>query len=366
MEESLKKTPEKTEVNFMKKALPIIFIVLFVLALAGLIAMYFAMVNPLQSKYKTLKKNFEEETTECNRSLEASASKIAELKQKVKLKDEKVGEKDKLITDLSLRVEELEEKKGSIEEEKAKLQNEKIKLEKEKLDLEQQTEALESARLKLLTSVESSEEEKQKLQQELQRKEEELEKLKNLNNDLAKRFETEIEAGDITVTKVGDRLILEVSNKILFESGSADLNEEGKKVLNKVADVIKDVDNKFIQIGGHTDNTPMKGELTNWDLASSRALNVLKLLQEEDVPPENMYAASFGEYQPKSDNSTSVGRGLNRRIDIQIIPKPLTYEEAQEISEKISGEDAEGEDDTTNDEADDTTTEEEEDTTGNE
>lgn len=307
----------------MNKGIGILFIILFILALLGIGAFYLFLFNPTVEELSSIKKQYEEQLKES----EALNTELTELKRQIEIFNKKIGEKEADITKLTAKIRELSDITGD-------LTNEKRKLEEEKSDLETQKEQLESARKKLLSSIETSEEEKLKLKEELEKKEKELQQLRNISNDLAKRFETEIQEGDINITRIGDRLILEVSNKVLFEIGSAEINSEGKQVIKKVAEVLQELDasNKFIQIGGHTDNTPMKGDTTNWELSSARAVNVLKLLQSEGVDPTSLYAASFGEYQPKADNSTEEGKALNRRIDIQILPKPISKEEAKDIS----------------------------------
>ncbi|MFW5800369.1 MAG: OmpA family protein [Spirochaetota bacterium] len=321
MEEKEKNTNHINNANKKinkSKILAPIFFVLFLLALGGLIAVYFFLYNPTASELASLKAKYEEKVTQYNELISTNS----ELNQKLDRANKKIGEKEADITKLTSKITELDDLVGNLDEEK-------IKLEYEKEDLETQKEQLESARNKLLTSIESTEEEKLNLAEELKKQREEIERLRNINDDLAKKFEEEIQKGDITISRVGEKLSLEVSNKILFEIGSAKVNKEGETVLKKVAEVLKDIDDKFIQIAGHTDNIPISGNVTNWELASARAINVVKLLQNEGVNPENMYAASFGEYHPKVDNTTEEGRALNRRIDIELLPKPETQEETE-------------------------------------
>lgn len=329
------------------KGLTVLFIMLFILALVGLGAGYFLLYNPTVSELTSLKSSHEDQTTKLN----TASAKVSDYQQKLALASKKIDENELDISKLNTQVKKLNDMVGDLD-------NKKRELLIEKKDLETQKQQLESARKKLLSSIESSEEERLRLEEELKRQQEELEKLRAINNDLAKRFETEVQTGDIIITRIGDRLVLEVSNKILFEVGSAEINEEGKTVLKKVAEVIKNLDDKLIQIAGHTDNTPISGSVTNWELASARAVNVVKLLQSGGVSPTNMYAASFGEYEPRADNSTAEGRALNRRIDIQIIPKPLSLEEAKKMAND-EDENTSDEDENTSGEDENTTNEDE-------
>ncbi|HFE44300.1 MAG TPA: cell envelope biogenesis protein OmpA [Nannocystis exedens] len=85
--------------------------------------------------------------------------------------------------------------------------------------------------------------------------------------------------------------------------------------LAKIAD-------KEFQIEGHTDNVPIYNEKfhSNWELASARALVVLKTLRDAGLAEEQLSAASYGEFKPAADNTSEEGRAKNRRIEISIVP----------------------------------------------
>jgi chemotaxis protein MotB len=68
-------------------------------------------------------------------------------------------------------------------------------------------------------------------------------------------------------------------------------------------------------------------------ISKCKSCKCTQILQKDGVKPENMYAAAFGEYHPKADNNTAEGRALNRRIDIQILPKPLSLEETKKLAD---------------------------------
>ena len=58
----------------------------------------------------------------------------------------------------------------------------------------------------------------------------------------------------------------------------------------------------------------------NWELAAMRAVRVVRLLRKVGVPGKNISAAAFAEFQPTSTNRTRMGRRLNRRIEITLLP----------------------------------------------
>jgi chemotaxis protein MotB len=47
-----------------------------------------------------------------------------------------------------------------------------------------------------------------------------------------------------------------------------------------------------------------------------RAVNILRYLQQNGIPPGRLAAIGFAEYRPAADNGTPEGRQKNRRIEI--------------------------------------------------
>jgi chemotaxis protein MotB len=123
------------------------------------------------------------------------------------------------------------------------------------------------------------------------------------------------------------RLVLQLSDQILFNSGSAVVNGEGVAVLRKVGNIIKARSADLqVQIAGHTDNVPVSartGALTNnWALSAARAVNVVRLLQQDvGIDATRMSALGYGEHRPVAPNDTASGRASNRRIEIVLVPQ---------------------------------------------
>ena len=115
-----------------------------------------------------------------------------------------------------------------------------------------------------------------------------------------------------------------MKDKILFSSGSVKINPEGVAALKKVAEALKDVEGKIIRVEGHTDNVPTdpKGPFpSNWELSTTRALAVVKLLQDSGLTGERLSAVGYGEFHPIATNKSVAGRSLNRRIEIVLAPQ---------------------------------------------
>ena len=57
---------------------------------------------------------------------------------------------------------------------------------------------------------------------------------------------------------------------------------------------------------------------SNWYLSSARAIEVVEYLIEAGVPPENLLAAGFGEFQPIDTGDTDEAYARNRRIEFKL------------------------------------------------
>lgn len=112
---------------------------------------------------------------------------------------------------------------------------------------------------------------------------------------------------------------IRIPGVILFDESDNKLKDDEKtfKLLDKMIEVINKLP-YYVTIEGHTDNKPISSNKfdSNWELASGRAMTVLKYLQSKGVEPKRMAAVSYGEFQPYTDNETLKGRKLNRRIEI--------------------------------------------------
>ena len=102
----------------------------------------------------------------------------------------------------------------------------------------------------------------------------------------------EIAKGDIQLSQSGGKLRVDLVDKILFDSGEAVISKRGEGVLARVGAVLATMDDKQIQVSGHTDSNPISEKLaaqfpTNWELSVTRAVNVVRFLEEKaNVPAE--------------------------------------------------------------------------------
>ena len=174
-------------------------------------------------------------------------------------------------------------------------------------------------------------EERQQLQELALLKEKEIEALQTeaeTYNKMTEILKEQIEAKNIEIKQVKERLTVKIVNKIVFASGRATINAEGQKVLDTVGEFLKqNLEDRQIQVGGHTDAVPIGSEFqekypTNWELSTARAVNVVRYLQKAaDIRASKLSAVGYGEFQPVASNDTPEGRALNRRIEIVLIPE---------------------------------------------
>ena len=125
-------------------------------------------------------------------------------------------------------------------------------------------------------------------------------------------------------------LTLSFDDNILFDSGKADIQLAYKKNLLEICDILKTFTNDVV-VEGHTDNVPIHTSQfsSNWELASTRAINVVHFfIDEGGLPASKLSAISYGEYRPIASNDTPEGRAKNRRIDIVLLSSTF-YEENQ-------------------------------------
>jgi chemotaxis protein MotB len=192
---------------------------------------------------------------------------------------------------------------------------------------------------------------KEDLSKQVEAKSGELAQLKGTYDKLEEKMKDEIAKGDISLSQDGGHLRVGLVDKILFESGEAAISKRGEEVLAKVGAVLATIDDKQIQVSGHTDKTPISEKLapqfpSNWELSAARATNVVRFLSEKaGVPPQRLVASGYAEYHPIANNKTAAGRARNRRIEIlltpSLAPKAIDKVKLTAVAEKTKSADPE-------------------------
>lgn len=136
-----------------------------------------------------------------------------------------------------------------------------------------------------------------------------------------------VEQRQLIITRHSFGVEIELRTDILFPSGSATLSDSARTVLQQLADTLKPLPYPM-RVEGHTDNRPISTlEFpSNWELSAARAASVVHLFMERGIDPARMAVIGLGEYHPKEDNNTEVGRNVNRRVVIVILSNGQTAE----------------------------------------
>jgi len=130
--------------------------------------------------------------------------------------------------------------------------------------------------------------------------------------------------GAIKMQMLADGLHLILPHDVLFASGTTTLSDEGHELIEEL---VQEINQQPYQIAvlGFTDNVPVGPKLaerypSNWELAGARAASVVRVMEEEGIPANQLVAVSRGETEPIASNDTAEGRSENRRIDVRLRP----------------------------------------------
>jgi chemotaxis protein MotB len=247
-----------------------------------------------------------------------SKGKYKALDQKYKDATATIKKRDARIKSLEEEIRDREDEIANLKEEKATLQAELAAAKEQRTKLEGELASVVKDRAKLKESTAAL---KKALAQAAEREDQAKARLNQLRVLLA-RFKKLIDAGKLKVKIANGRMILELPSDVLFASGRAKLNDEGDAAIRDVAKVLATFRDRQFQIEGHTDNVPIKTSRfpSNWDLASARAITVVKTMVDAGVQPATVSAAGYGEYRPAYTNESDEGRAGNRRIEIVLVP----------------------------------------------
>ena len=128
-------------------------------------------------------------------------------------------------------------------------------------ELTQKVEALEAEKTALAAEKTALAADKAELSKDVAAKAGELAQLKGTYDKLEEKMKDEIAKGDISLSQDGGKLRVGLVDKILFDSGEAQISKRGEGVLGRVGAVLAAIDDKQIQVSGHTDKTPISEKL---------------------------------------------------------------------------------------------------------
>ena len=138
----------------------------------------------------------------------------------------------------------------------------------------------------------------------------------------------QIQGAQVEAINEGEAIKVTFESGILFATNSSSLNQASKNSLTMFASSLKANPDTDVQIYGHTDSSG--NDQINIPLSQQRAQSVMSYLVGQGVPASRMLYEGFGSSQPVADNSTSVGKAQNRRVEVFITPNQKMIQEAQQ------------------------------------
>lgn len=102
---------------------------------------------------------------------------------------------------------------------------------------------------------------------------------------------------------------------IHFDVDSDVLRPDAKPALEQILAALEKHAAFSVIIEGHTDSDG--SDAHNLDLSRRRAQSVVAWLTERKIAPARLTARGKGETEPIADNDSSVGRALNRRVEVE-------------------------------------------------
>jgi outer membrane protein OmpA-like peptidoglycan-associated protein len=105
---------------------------------------------------------------------------------------------------------------------------------------------------------------------------------------------------------------------IYFDSGKSKPDKRSKATLLELAAFLTENPTVRIELGGHTDGDG--DAAANLTLSDARARAVLKFLTSKKIPVARLVSRGYGESRPVAEEKTDVGKALNRRVEVRVVP----------------------------------------------
>ncbi|MCK5818495.1 MAG: OmpA family protein [Psychromonas sp.] len=165
--------------------------------------------------------------------------------------------------------------------------------------------------------------------------------LNALKTSLEETFSSEISHKQIKLDLNGDWLTIELGGGVFFLSGSHTLLNRSKTLLDKLAVILKPINNR-LRVRGYTDNNIYSDEIypSNWELSGARAFSVLHALQQRGIPGRRMVVEAYGEYEPIINNLGNVDKRKSRRVVIAVSKYVFAADKNDKTSVPLEREDS--------------------------
>ena len=157
--------------------------------------------------------------------------------------------------------------------------------------------------------------------QEAVQKAESQEQTNEMVKKIAEQLEQQILDGAIELESLGQQIVIRIRENGSFPSGSANLQPQFRPIIQKVADLLKDMPGE-ITVSGHTDDIQISSELysNNWDLSAKRAVAVATvMLTVPALEKDRIVVVGRADTKPLVPNESNTNRRRNRRVEISIM-----------------------------------------------
>lgn len=128
---------------------------------------------------------------------------------------------------------------------------------------------------------------------------------------LDEMYEFILEGEDISMKKIC------AFSDIRFDFDKATLRPESEEYLDKFITILTKFPSLHLSIIGHTDN--VGDPQYNMQLSKKRAEAVAEYFIENGIDSDRLRCYGYGSRQPLTENSTSEGRSMNRRVEFDIL-----------------------------------------------
>jgi chemotaxis protein MotB len=182
-------------------------------------------------------------------------------------------------------------------------------------DLDREKERLAREIKTISASADEIEKSKQQAQRSLQIKEE-----------IIRSLQREIADGQLKIVQLANRTTIRLEEKIFFDSGRATIKSSGLAILDKIGRILKQIQDRHIQVEGHTDSRPLRWQLrarfpSNWELSAARAAVIVRyLVDKAGIDPSRVSAAGYAFHRPVVPEETPEGQRKNRRVEFALFP----------------------------------------------
>jgi chemotaxis protein MotB len=140
---------------------------------------------------------------------------------------------------------------------------------------------------------------------------------------LLEKLRKMIDAGTLQVKVRNGRMMVQMSSDVVFPPGGTAIKKEAKEAITQLAETLRTFADRRFQVIGHSDSDPIRSERfpSNWELSAQRAVEVVKMMIQAGVSPENISAAGNAEFDPLGPNDSPENKATNRRVEIVFMPR---------------------------------------------